>query len=155
MTAARCCPVPVSALHPAATPASPPSCAQCVPGGPEGPSPADGVDAAIAALIEKVRGERASPAFVEKINNMLAGPLRAVMQTTLEKTEAAKAELFDVELVPGKPLPRPPGMRRYSPVQKAAMKAQVTELLVWGLIRKGRGGRVVSPVCLHGGQAER
>ena len=54
-------------------------------------------------MVEKARGEKASPAFLEKITKMLAGPLRACVKTTLEHTEAAKVELFDVELIESSP----------------------------------------------------
>lgn len=109
---------------------------------------ADSLEAALQRMLERAAAAGAPADFMEAISQRLAAPLRAAFRTALGKDPAARVEVMDVELIPGKADPPPPGMRRYSPAHKQAMAEQTAELLIFGVIRKGTGGSIVSPVTM-------
>ena len=92
----------------------------------------DMLEEEIGKMLQRATKSGASSQFISEMAGRLAKPLRDAFRTALGSGAAARVQVLDVELVRGAPLPRPPGMRRYSPAHKAAMATGQGVTRAWG-----------------------
>ncbi len=78
----------------------------------------------------------------------ISGQSREAFRCFMRPGLAADVEPFDIEIEDGARLPKPPGMRRYSPEHQTAINSQIAELLDADIVRVGTGSAIVSPVLL-------